>query len=139
MCPFFKTIQCKKPIYHVVYLDGKPAIRTGLKGPRFSCSLHPDAWRQIARLGDAPAWRIRKKNPITLVDCYRIENLDVLLAFAQDKGLIVPVTLFKSIIESNPDFDDDEDYPYCLFESKTEALAESDQLQKSMAGKAARL
>jgi len=30
------------------------------EGPGLSVSVHPEAWRKIARLGDAPVWRLRR-------------------------------------------------------------------------------
>lgn len=62
----FPTKELSK-VYHVGTLDpamvGRGGAKHGisLEGHHLSISLHPEAWRRIARLGDAPCWELERK------------------------------------------------------------------------------
>jgi hypothetical protein len=48
-------------LIHLGWLSGSKQVYPSQEGPLLSASLHPEAWRRIARLGGAPTWEVSHK------------------------------------------------------------------------------
>jgi len=92
-------------LYHVGDLQGNPQENGDLEGPFLSVSEHPEAWREIARLGNSPTWEITSSQNLGLIDARNQgqrplpeeELYEFLLQMwqirAKEKGLPIPDTL----------------------------------------------
>ena len=63
-------------LYHVGAFDGHRPRGASFEGDALSASPCPAAWRGIARLGDAPVWRLDKTAP-RMIDAHALTPLDL--------------------------------------------------------------
>lgn len=114
-------------LYHVGKLTGSPYTpHDSLEGHGLSVSLFPEAWRQIARLGGAPCWKIscRGRKPefldalSFLADPFAVHDL---MNWAVTQQLASPATLYRVLYVD----ESDREY-FMLFSDRDEALAETD-------------
>lgn len=80
---------------HVGSLD--PACKKSFshEGQGLSVSAHPDVWRSIARLGDAPIWRSAR--PVQLLDWHSVspEQRAEIEGYALDSGWVERIRGFR--------------------------------------------
>lgn len=142
------------PLYHVGTLDaalrGTAGARGGisLEGTHLSVSTEPEAWRKIARLGDAPTRRLHAPEGGALLDMHRAVNDPAFMAQVRAWGLAEHLvttqrlwrtnitdeegetwhslhrTLFEALIEYGDDDDDDDEITHD-FSSLAEQLRRS--------------
>lgn len=78
-------------LHHVGALDPDEKWSRGVsyEGSGLSVSRHPDEWRHIARLGDAPTWTIDTSG-LGFVDVHAISEADVenIIDWAEEAGLV---------------------------------------------------
>lgn len=79
-------------------LKGTTHNKTSLEGSGLSVSLHPHVWRSIARLGDAPVWRLSREDQGLFVDARQVtsDQHAVIAHWGHQSGLVSPATLFKA-------------------------------------------
>lgn len=79
-----------KMLYHVGELDAQPLVnsRSSYEGPCLSVSEVPNAWRAIARLGDAPLWKLTK-NENQFLNMHRMSKAlkEAVLQWGTETGL----------------------------------------------------
>lgn len=75
-------------------LKGCTHNATSFEGAGLSVSNCPEAWRQIARLGDQPTWRLRKDGG-KLLDVLKLDadQRALALAWAEKAGLLSPARI----------------------------------------------
>lgn len=56
-----KHLISRARVFHVGLLDPSRKHANSHEGSGLSVSLHPEAWRRIARLGDAPTYILRRR------------------------------------------------------------------------------
>ncbi|MBK1666621.1 hypothetical protein CKO28_01005 [Rhodovibrio sodomensis] len=108
-------------IYHVGTLAGHAPSGSSFEGNALSVSLCPETWRQIARLGDAPVWRLDKPDARFLdLTLLRTGERAALVDLAVRHALIIRARVFRV-------WDTDEaGYPaYMEFADRAEADAEA--------------
>lgn len=113
-----------KKLYHVGDLDVQPAphSRSSHEGPCVSVSEVPGAWREIARLGEAPLWVLRKANGAFL-DMLRLsaEAQDVIVQWGYANGYAIEGAGWVSELHPD-DEDEDDEVRYCYHPTLEEAL-----------------
>jgi hypothetical protein len=125
MAASFQLRSYVQPLYHVGYMEGKPWPTSSLEGPLLSCSICPEDWRGIAKLGGAPVWRIRCEHPLLLVDMLGLsmKKQQGCLEEACALGLIKQATLYRVDCSS----DEEDEGRFMLFESRAEALENAEE------------
>lgn len=118
-----------KCLFHVGTFDpshkGKTHNTTSLEGNGLSVSKHPDAWREIARLGDAPVWTLRQEFSAPFVDAHAmtVEHWMVVMDWARSVGFVESVELLRLSW-----FDEDADEQrYMLFDAKRQVKQAQDE------------
>lgn len=113
-------------LYHVGTFDPKDKGCRGesFEGPGLSVSSHPEAWRQIAKLGGAPVWRLRRPEG---------RLLDALSLKRRQRALIQDWALSQGLVRSGSIwavrwFDEDSNGDVEMhFESEEDARRELDE------------
>lgn len=88
-------------VFHVGHLQGRPAepIRASHEGFCLSVSTQPAAWRRIAKLGNAPTWRLELEGAL-FVDVYgslrKNAVAEELVDWGTREGLIEAATLWEA-------------------------------------------
>ena len=125
----FHYHQWKKPLYHVGYMKAKPWPTSSMEGPLLSCSPCPEEWRQIAKLGPAPVWKVVPHEPFYLVDILGTPDWErkQLLEEACKLGVIKQATLYRVRCDSE---DEDKEDRFMIFERKDEAVQETVEGEK---------
>jgi len=101
-------------------------FRESFEGRCLSVSRHPEAWRSIARLGDAPTWQLRRNDAMTGVfldtraAAASPDHLATLAAWAVPAQLAEPKTLWRCWRQ---DLEDDS-WVYSLHTSRDDAINE---------------
>lgn len=110
-------------VMHLGFLRERPAPKISHEGRCLSVSLHPDAWRRIARLGGSPLWALEHAQG-RFVDFYALTaaHHQEALAWARNKQWLREEWLYHLEMTD----EDGEVDGYVVFESYDEALDESD-------------
>lgn len=91
-----KTIHFEE-LYHIGTLNPEHKGRESHEGAGLSVSLHPDAWRKIARLGGFPLHTLQKENNQFLDYYESLEDKSFeerILSWGLEKGYIAPATIY---------------------------------------------
>lgn len=117
----------KSTMFHVGNLSEprKTVGGTGNEGDGLPVSEHPEEWRGIAKLGDAPVWNLQKKGGV-FVDVLRVlrnkSAKNAVLAWADAESLTEPSDLYRVTWE-----DEDGEERYFEYTDRSEAEAEMDE------------
>lgn len=115
-------------VFHVGFLEGPPARKAhgSQEGALLPVSRYPDAWRRIARLGDAPTWTLRRRDghPGAFVDYLALgaEQREALTRAAIREGLVVATRAWR-VARYFEEYDGEP--TYFVFASREEAEAEA--------------
>lgn len=88
-------------VFHVGSLNpqlkGATHNATSLEGNGLSVSLHPDAWRQIARLGGAPVWALKASQGSAFLNARAMSQpaWQTVMDWALTQGLVEPTQLIE--------------------------------------------
>lgn len=118
-------------LFHVGMLGGAAGHNTSgnQEGPHLSVSMHPDDWTMIAKLGGQNTYRITNKmRPYKLMAFLEMEDehKDLLLRYAVQEELLVPVTAFKVPVQRDEDSDDYD--AFMMFDDREVAEYEAEEL-----------
>lgn len=117
-----KYVLTEGSVFHVGTFDlSTKGAHGDLEGRGLSVSLVPDAWRSIARLGDAPEWRLSKSPPGRFLDALALRPCrPTLEEWGFEHGLVEQSEMW--VVKWYDDELDDE--VSFLFETEEEAIAE---------------
>ena len=92
----------QEKVFHVGVMDpamkGKTHNSTSLEGNGLSVSRHPEEWRSIARLGDAPAWQLTRDGDCLFLDAHRVtpEQHVAIARWGAGLGMVQEATVFEA-------------------------------------------
>lgn len=114
-----------RALSHIGNLTDPHQVNGDKEGPLLSVSKHPEAWRQIAKLGGRPLWKITAAGGLLLIDLHKIKenHWAPIETWAKAEGLIQKSQWFK--VEW---FDSErEEILYSIFETEAEANSEAEE------------
>ena len=125
--PFSFPLTRIDAVAHVGSLDaGRRGVanRYSLEAFCLSVSVDPDAWRGIARCGDAPEWTLARPGAVWLDACSLSDaQEEEIIDWAVSEGLAERSTLWKSWF-----YDDEvDDWSYMILPDQDAAIAEAEE------------
>lgn len=109
-------------IFHLGSMDKSQKSGFSLEGSGLSVSLHPLAWKSIARLGGKALWKLSKADPV-FIEAYQLNSahLEEVERYAVEAGWITVGTTYRVTSE-----DENEREIYSDYLTLEEAQKESD-------------